>query len=182
METFPRYWPFVLGIHRSPVNFLREGQWRGALMFSLICAWINGWVNNGETGYLRRHRTNYDVIAMTNCQDCACGILQYNALGTTIKWNLRSNTKLKTPSVHTGNVTWKKSIAQSVSDMPVLQTNYPSKTLFLKIDYNSGDSGSGSILMAISDKQNKLWYHTFSVVAIYLHALLTGGIGCVNKN
>ena len=21
-------------------------QWRGALMFSLICAWINGWINN----------------------------------------------------------------------------------------------------------------------------------------
>ena len=37
-ETFPRYWPFVRGIHRSPVNFLQKGQWRGALMFSLICA------------------------------------------------------------------------------------------------------------------------------------------------
>ena len=32
-----RYWPFVPGIHRSPVNSLHEGQWRGALMFSLIC-------------------------------------------------------------------------------------------------------------------------------------------------
>ena len=31
-------------------------------MFSLICAWINGWVNNGEGGDLRRHRTHYDVI------------------------------------------------------------------------------------------------------------------------
>ena len=38
---FPRYWPFVRGIHRSPVNSLHKGQWRGALMFSLICAWIN---------------------------------------------------------------------------------------------------------------------------------------------
>ena len=37
------------------------GQWRGALMFSLICAWINGWVNNREAGDLRRHRTHYDV-------------------------------------------------------------------------------------------------------------------------
>ena len=25
-----------------------NGQWHGALMFSLICAWINGWVNNRE--------------------------------------------------------------------------------------------------------------------------------------
>ena len=38
---FPRYWPFVRGIHRSPVNSPHKGQWRGALMFSLICAWIN---------------------------------------------------------------------------------------------------------------------------------------------
>ena len=32
----------VRGIHRSPVNSLHKGQWRGALMFSLTCAWING--------------------------------------------------------------------------------------------------------------------------------------------
>ena len=36
----PRYWPFVRGIHRSPVNSPHKGQWRGVLMFSLICAWI----------------------------------------------------------------------------------------------------------------------------------------------
>ena len=43
-KHFLRYWPFVRGIHRSPVNSPHKGQWRGALMFSLICAWINGWV------------------------------------------------------------------------------------------------------------------------------------------
>ena len=42
-----------------------KGQWRGALMFSLICAWISGWVNNGEASDLKRHRTHYDVIVMT---------------------------------------------------------------------------------------------------------------------
>ena len=41
-----------------------KGQWRGALMFSLICAWINDWVNNREAGHLRRYRTHYDVIVM----------------------------------------------------------------------------------------------------------------------
>ena len=40
------------------------GQWRGALMFSLICVWINGWVNNGEAGDLRRYRAHYYVIVM----------------------------------------------------------------------------------------------------------------------
>ena len=43
-KHFPRYWPFVRGIHRSPVNSPHKGQCRGALMFSLICARINGWV------------------------------------------------------------------------------------------------------------------------------------------
>ena len=45
-KYFPRYWPFVRGIHRSPVNSPHKGQWRGALVFSFICAWINGWVQS----------------------------------------------------------------------------------------------------------------------------------------
>ena len=69
METFfPRYWPFVRGIHRWPVNSLHKGQWRGALMFSLICAWTNSWVNNREAGDLRRHHAHYDVIVMFDSQ------------------------------------------------------------------------------------------------------------------
>ena len=60
-----RYWPFVRGIHRSPVSSPHKVGWRGALMFSLICAWINGWVNNREAGDLRRHRVHNDVIVMT---------------------------------------------------------------------------------------------------------------------
>ena len=63
-KHFPRYWPFVRGIHRSAVNFSHKGQWRGTLMFTLICARINGWVNNCEAGDLRRHRVHCDVIVM----------------------------------------------------------------------------------------------------------------------
>ena len=63
-KHFPRYWPFVRGIHRSPVNSPLKGQWRGALMFSSICAWINGWVKNREAGDLRCHRAHYDVTVM----------------------------------------------------------------------------------------------------------------------
>ena len=39
----------------SPVagEFPTQSQWRGAMMFSLISAWINGWVNNHEAGDLR---------------------------------------------------------------------------------------------------------------------------------
>ena len=63
-KHFPRYLPFVRGIHRSPVNSPHKGQWRGALMFTLICARINDWVNNREAGDLRRYCTHYDVIVM----------------------------------------------------------------------------------------------------------------------
>ena len=57
MEPFPRYWPFVRGIHRSSVNSPHKGQWRGALMFSVICAWKNGLANN-ETPVI------WDAIAL----------------------------------------------------------------------------------------------------------------------
>ena len=63
-KHFPRYWPFVRGIHRLPVNSLHKGQWRGALMFSLICVWINDWVKNRGAGDLRRHRVHYDVTVL----------------------------------------------------------------------------------------------------------------------
>ena len=51
METFPRHWPFVRGIHRwIPYH---KGKWRGAPMFSLFCAWTNSWANNQDAGDLR---------------------------------------------------------------------------------------------------------------------------------
>ena len=55
------------GILWPPVNSPYKGKWRGALMFSLICAWINGWVNTREAGDLRCHRTHYDVTVMFGC-------------------------------------------------------------------------------------------------------------------
>ena len=64
METFSALLVLCAGIHRSQVNSPHKGQWRGALMFSLICAWISGWVNNREAGDLRRHRAHCDVILM----------------------------------------------------------------------------------------------------------------------
>ena len=84
-KHFPRHWPFVRGIHRSPVNSPvnspHKGQWRGALMFSLICTWMNGWVNNREAGDLRRHRAHYDVIVMRRFYLC-----QLTGLGEVIHW------------------------------------------------------------------------------------------------
>ena len=73
-KYFPRHRPFVRGIHRSPVNSPHKGQWRRAFMFSLICTWINGWVNNRDVGDLRRNRAHYDI---------------------TVKWLLSTSTELK---------------------------------------------------------------------------------------
>ena len=77
-QHFPRYWPFVRGIHRSPVNSPHKGQWCEALMFSLICAWNNNWANNGDTGDLRRHRAHYDVILMLLWMTTFCYVIHSN--------------------------------------------------------------------------------------------------------
>ena len=61
-ENFFRVTDHLCG--EFPVNSLHKGQWRGALMFSLICVWINSWVNNREAGDLRRHRGHYGPTVM----------------------------------------------------------------------------------------------------------------------
>ena len=58
-KHFPRYWPFVRGNHQSPLDTHHKVQWLGALMFSLICAWRNGWANNRDAGDVRGHRAHY---------------------------------------------------------------------------------------------------------------------------
>ena len=74
-KHFPRY--FVWEIHRSPVNSPHKGQWGGAWVFSLICAWINAWVNNREAGDLGRYPAHHDVTVMVQA------IIQYNPPETT---------------------------------------------------------------------------------------------------
>ena len=64
MEAFSALLVICAGNSPVPVNSPHKGQWREALMFSLICVWINGWENNREAGDLRRYRAYYDVIVM----------------------------------------------------------------------------------------------------------------------
>ena len=82
-KHFPRYWPFVRGIHRSLVNSPHKDQWRGSLKFSLICVWINGWSNNREDGDLRRHRAHYDATIMLLQRDAY--VAKNDVCGITIK-------------------------------------------------------------------------------------------------
>ena len=95
-KHFPCHWPFVRGIHRSPVNCPHKGQWRGALLFSLICDWINGWVDSCEAGDPRRHRAHYDVIVM-------CGIYHKSLPRFVIPW---TTTVVWLPHCHWQNREW----------------------------------------------------------------------------
>ena len=74
METFSVLLAICVGNSPVPVNSPHKGQWRGALMFSLVYAWINDWVNNGEAGDLRRYPAHYDVtvIASHACPSARC--------------------------------------------------------------------------------------------------------------
>ena len=68
-KLFPCYWPFVRGIQRWPVDSLPKGQWRGAFLISLMCAWTNGLENSRDSGDLRRLAAHCDVIVM-ECYPC----------------------------------------------------------------------------------------------------------------
>ena len=63
-------WLMQTGVGHSHKLLLRThwSQWLGALMFSLTCAWTNCWVNNRDSGELRRHRAHYDVTVMMKKQ------------------------------------------------------------------------------------------------------------------
>ena len=57
-------WTFVWEIYRSSMNFPHKSQWRGALVFSLICAWTNCCLNNRYDGDLSRDCAHYDATIM----------------------------------------------------------------------------------------------------------------------
>ena len=62
METFSALVALCEG--NPPVDSPHKDQWRGVMMFSLICAWRNGWANNRDADDLRRRRAHYDVTIM----------------------------------------------------------------------------------------------------------------------
>ena len=89
-KHFSRYWPFVRGSPRSPVNSPHNGQWRGALMFSLIYGRINR-----EAGDLRRQCAHYDVIV----------VYSNETVKTLCYWNfVRGIERLPADSPHKGVV------------------------------------------------------------------------------
>ena len=98
-KHFPRYWPFVRGIHRLPLNSPHKGQWHGALMFSFVCVWINGWVNNRGACNLKRHRAPYDIIVMASIDILSFHLSQI--LHRSLPANLLRITDILCPSYNT---------------------------------------------------------------------------------
>ena len=64
METFSALLALLMGIHRSVVDSPHKGQWRGALMFSLVCTWTNDWAISPYAGDFGRYGTHDDAIVM----------------------------------------------------------------------------------------------------------------------
>ena len=65
MEAFSALLALRAGNSPVPGDFpTQRPVTRTALMFSLICAWINGLVNSREASDFRRHRAHHDVILM----------------------------------------------------------------------------------------------------------------------
>ena len=45
-----------------------KGKWRGTLVFSMIFARTDGWINNRDVDDLNRHRAHYDATVMINVE------------------------------------------------------------------------------------------------------------------
>ena len=83
METFPAW--LVFCEENPPVT-------DGDLMFTSICAWTNGWVNNRNAGDLRRYHANYDVSVRCIQHDSACGSREIRAVTPIrVNWRIRKN-------------------------------------------------------------------------------------------
>ena len=77
-NIFLRDWSFVRGIHRWIP--LTKDQSRGALMFSLLYAWINGWTNNGTNAVFETPWRSWDVT-VTPCIDMGFQATQFRGGG-----------------------------------------------------------------------------------------------------
>ena len=64
-------------------------------MFSLICARINGWVDNGDAGDLRRHRAHYDINVMNQTDGFDAAMLEL-----TYKWGIENQVYAHVMPVH----------------------------------------------------------------------------------
>ena len=63
-KHFPRYWPFVRGIHRSPGGFPSQRPVTRSFDVFFDLGLNDGWTNSRDAGDLRRHHAHYEVSVM----------------------------------------------------------------------------------------------------------------------
>ena len=96
METFSALLVFCAG--NSPVagEFLAQRPVAWALMLSLICAWINSWINNRKAGDVKRHRAYYDVSVMKSNDITATSFDKLAVISlAAIKWYISAWKQIK---------------------------------------------------------------------------------------
>ena len=64
MEIFSALLVICAGNSPVPAEFPAQRPVTRSFDVSLICVWINGWVNNREAGDLRRYHAHYDATVM----------------------------------------------------------------------------------------------------------------------
>ena len=109
METISALLAICSGNSSVPVKSPRKGQWREALMFSSISAWINGWVNNRKAGDLRRNRAHYDVIVIHSSGSYRLHIDIFQTSSWPCSWFRSINLSREFPPQYFGAVWYKES-------------------------------------------------------------------------
>ena len=90
METFSALVALCAGKSSVTGEFpTHKGQWRRAFVFSLICAWINDWVNNHEAGDLRRYRAQSDIIVVEHSRYIKCIDSVHDGVSFLEEWTIR---------------------------------------------------------------------------------------------
>ena len=64
-KHFPHYWPFIEECTSHWWIPLTKVSDESFLIFSLMCTWINNWVNSSEAGDLRHYCAHHEVIVMS---------------------------------------------------------------------------------------------------------------------
>ena len=96
----------------SRINSKHKGQWLGALMFSLICGRVNGWINNHEASDLRHHRVHYDVVAMADAGNKDLCMIYFSS-PIPLLWN-----DIHAPAVITHTSVWMEPVIENWNCIP----------------------------------------------------------------
>ena len=150
------------------MNSPHKGQWREALVFSLICAWIKDLVNNREAGDLRRHRTHHDVIVINTINRGVYYIpFVMSSLGQIMGWHRTGDEpaikiKLVHPTVHktTENVTllkvcWDEDVFICEKALQIVISDVAATSLWGELSQHTPTLESGWLTSTLAAQFNK---------------------------